>query len=70
MTGAEYEGTLAYPDAAGPLDRVSVLALVGGALLDLSPGQVMCWQVPGGRESGLRILDATFQPSALGEYHR
>ena len=70
-TGATFELTLVYPGAgAGASDTVSVLAPVGSALLGLSVGQSISWQVPGGRRLQLRILEVVYQPEAMGEYHR
>lgn len=69
-TGSNFELTLVYPESARSPDTVSVLAPVGSALLGLSVGQSISWQVPGGRTLSLRILDVIYQPEAVGEYHR
>ena len=69
-TGSNFELTLVYPEAARTPDTVSVLAPVGSALLGLSVGQSISWQVPGGRTLSLRILDVIYQPESVGEYHR
>lgn len=69
-SGSEFELTLAYPEASGQAGTVSVLAPVGSALLGLSVGQSISWQVPGGRKLQLRILDVIYQPEAEGELHR
>ncbi len=68
--GAEFEFTLVYPADAGKPDTISVLAPVGSALLGLSVGQSIAWQVPGGRELDLRVLAVVRQPEAMGEFHR
>lgn len=68
--GHEFELTLVYPPDAGKPDTISVLAPVGSALLGLSVGQSIAWQVPGGRELDLRVLAVVRQPEAMGEYHR
>ena len=68
--GAEFEFTLVYPADAGKPDTISVLAPVGSALLGLSVGQSIAWQVPGGRELDLRVLEVVRQPEAMGEYHK
>ena len=68
--GAEFEYTLVYPADAGKPDTISVLAPVGSALLGLSVGQSIAWQVPGGRELDLRVLAVVRQPEAMGEFHR
>lgn len=69
-TGHEYELTLVYPDGAGAPHALSVLAPMGSALLGLSVGQSISWQVPGGRKLDLRVLEVVRQPEAMGEYHR
>lgn len=68
--GHEFELTLVYPADAGQPDTISILAPVGSALLGLSVGQSIAWQVPGGRELDLRVLAVVNQPEAQGEYHR
>lgn len=68
--GAEFEFTLVYPADAGKPNTISVLAPVGSALLGLSVGQSIAWQVPGGRGLDLRVLAIVRQPEAEGEYHR
>lgn len=68
--GQEFELTLVYPQDAGQPHTISVLAPVGSALLGLSVGQSIAWQVPGGRELDLRVLAVVNQPEAMGEYHR
>ncbi len=69
-TNAEYGLTLVYPGPANPPGAVSVFAPVGSALLGLSVGQSIQWQVPGGRELCLHVLDVVYQPEASGDYHR
>ncbi|QKJ66903.1 nucleoside diphosphate kinase regulator [Deefgea piscis] len=69
-SGALSELTLVYPDEGGAAGSVSILAPVGSALLGLSVGQSIHWQVPGGRELELRILDVVKQPEAMGKFHR
>ena len=69
-TDSCYELTLVYPDAVRSPETVSVLAPVGSALLGLSVGQSIAWQVPGSRTLSLRILEVTYQPEATGELHR
>jgi regulator of nucleoside diphosphate kinase len=70
LTMSEYELTLVYPDAVNQSDRVSILAPVGSALLGLSVGQKISWQVPGGRILQLHVLEVRYQPEAQGEFHR
>lgn len=69
-TGEQYELTLVYPEGRTQPDTVSVLAPIGSALLGLSVGQTIAWQVPGGRKLLLRVLDVVRQPEAMGEYYR
>lgn len=69
-TGNRHELTLVYPDGAGAPGTVSILAPTGSALLGLSVGQSIDWQVPGGRKLQLRVLEVVRQPEAEGEYHR
>ena len=69
-TDSCYELTLVYPDAVRSPETVSVLAPVGSALLGLSVGQSIAWQVPGSRTLSLRILEVTYQRGATGELHR
>ncbi|HYO73834.1 MAG TPA: nucleoside diphosphate kinase regulator, partial [Archangium sp.] len=69
-TGETREVTLSYPqDASLEQGRVSVLAPVGAALLGLSVGQEIDWQLPGGKLKRLRILSVTYQPQAAGHHH-
>lgn len=53
----QFEITLVYPDKADGADRISVLAPVGSALLGLSVGQSIPWQVPGRQKLLLKVLD-------------
>ncbi len=65
LSGAEHRLTLVYPrDAAGGPERVSILAPVGSALLGLAVGQSIEWQVPGGRQLRLKVLEIIHQPEA------
>ncbi len=68
--GSEHELTLVYPDEGGAHGTISIAAPVGSALLGLSVGQSIMWQVPGGRELNLRVLEVIRQPEAMGEYLR
>ncbi|HNP65521.1 MAG TPA: nucleoside diphosphate kinase regulator [Woeseiaceae bacterium] len=69
-SGSNYELSLVYPTSAGSPETVSVLAPIGSALLGLSVGQTISWQLPGGRELQLRVLEIVQQPEASGIYHR
>ncbi|KFA92718.1 nucleoside diphosphate kinase regulator [Archangium violaceum] len=69
-SGETREVTLSYPqDASLEQGRVSVLAPVGAALLGLSVGQEIDWELPGGKLKRLRILSVTYQPQAAGHHH-
>lgn len=70
QTLQEYELTLVYPDSNAQPNPVSILAPIGSALLGLSIGQSITWQVPGGRQLELRVLDVRFQPEASSQLHR
>ena len=69
-TGQTVQMTLVYPDAVTGHETVSIFAPVGSALLGLSVGQSIVWQIPGGRELNLRVLKVLRQPEAMGEFHR
>ncbi len=59
-SGEQYEMTLVSPEEADSgKNRISVLAPVGIALLGLSVGQTIQWQVPGRQEALLRVLEVT-----------
>mgnify|MGYP003577509535 CR=1 FL=1 len=63
----EFERTLSYPHEMGQGEgRISILAPVGSALLGLSVGQRMDWEVPGGRMARVRILQVIHQPERSG----
>ena len=70
QSNSVYELTLVYPPQAGTPGTVSVFAPAGSALLGLSVGQSIEWQVPGGRQLRLRVDAVLSQPEALKEYHR
>ena len=66
-TGTTREVELVYPDEADPVTgRVSVLAPVGCALLGLSAGQSIDWNLPGGKIHRLRVERVLFQPQPIG----
>jgi regulator of nucleoside diphosphate kinase len=69
-TSKEYRLTLVYPGNTESPETVSILAPIGSALLGLSVGQSIDWQVPGGRMLKLRVLQVVRQPEAQGEFHR
>lgn len=53
----QFEITLVYPDKADGATKISVLAPVGSALLGMSVGQSIPWQVPGRQKLFLKVLD-------------
>ncbi|HAS6076380.1 TPA: nucleoside diphosphate kinase regulator [Vibrio vulnificus] len=63
------EKTLVYPDQVSNPDDVSIFAPVGSALLGLSVGQQLTWPMPGGAEKTIEILEVTYQPERMGEFH-
>ena len=69
-TDAIYEMTLVYPDGAGAPNSVSILAPIGSALLGLSVGQSISWQLPAGKKLRLQVLEVVHQPEQSGELHR
>jgi regulator of nucleoside diphosphate kinase len=69
-TGRLREITLVYPeDADAARDRVSVFSPVGTALLGLSVGQEIAWQLPNGRGARFRVANVVYQPEAAGDLH-
>ena len=66
-TGATREIELVYPNEADSVaGRVSVLAPVGCALLGLSTGQSIDWNLPNGQVHRLRVEHVLFQPQSSG----
>ncbi|EGR7977034.1 nucleoside diphosphate kinase regulator [Vibrio vulnificus] len=63
------EKTLVYPDQVRNPGDVSIFAPVGSALLGLSVGQQLTWPMPGGAERTIEILEVTYQPERMGEFH-
>lgn len=70
QANSAYQLTLVYPDQAGTPGSVSIFAPVGSALLGLSVGQTITWQVPGGRQLNLRVVSVINQPESQLQYHR
>ncbi|MCM2315182.1 MAG: nucleoside diphosphate kinase regulator [Thermoanaerobaculia bacterium] len=65
----ELEYTIVYPHEANFAEgRISVLAPIGTALLGYQEGDVVEWQVPGGRRR-LKIDAILYQPEASGDFH-
>ena len=62
-TGQTREVELVYPSEADPVaGRISVLAPVGCALLGLSAGQSIDWNLPSGQVHRLRVERILSQP--------
>ncbi|MFZ5659144.1 MAG: nucleoside diphosphate kinase regulator [Pseudomonadota bacterium] len=69
QTGQSEDYVLVFPkDADAGRKQISVLAPMGAALLGASVGQVVEWQVPGGRRA-MRVEAVLYQPEAAGDYH-
>lgn len=63
--GTAHQMTLVYPkDVDGSGSKVSITAPVGSALIGLSVGQSIEWQVPGGRQIKLKVLEVVHQPES------
>ena len=69
-TGRRREVSLVYPHQADSVDKVSVFAPVGAALLGLSVGQSIDWPLPENRNVRLRIVSVIYQPEAAGDLDR
>lgn len=71
-SGEEFSLTLVFPkDMDGSVDRISILAPVGSALLGLSAGEHIEWPRPGGRHAeGAARGSVVYQPERAGEFHR
>jgi regulator of nucleoside diphosphate kinase len=64
-TGQTREVELVYPSEADPVaGRISVLAPVGCALLGLSAGQSIDWNLPSGQVLRLRVERILSQPGS------
>jgi regulator of nucleoside diphosphate kinase len=60
LSGDEHALELVYPHQADSDEgRISILAPMASALLGLSVGQSIDWQVPGGRKLRLKVLAVT-----------
>lgn len=70
-SGEEFCLTLVYPqDTDGSVERISILAPVGSALLGLSTGEHIAWPRPGGGMMKVRLVEVVYQPERAGEFHR
>ena len=60
---------LVYPEDANiKVNKVSIFAPIGAALLGYKKSDIICWNAPGG---SMRMLveDVWFQPEAAGEFY-
>lgn len=68
-SGRDFVYTLVFPLGADvALDRISVLAPLGAALLGAREGEPINWMTPSG-ERHLEIEAILYQPEASGDYH-
>jgi regulator of nucleoside diphosphate kinase len=68
-TGEERLCALVFPsDADIELNKISILAPIGTAMLGYRVGDMIEWEVPGGLKQ-LRIAEILYQPEAAGHYH-
>ncbi|AVF36876.1 nucleoside diphosphate kinase regulator [Rahnella sikkimica] len=69
--GEEHIRTLVYPAALKDSnEQLSVMAPLGAALLGLRVGGSITWEMPGGGESVVNVLELLYQPEAAGELRR
>mgnify|MGYP001033609944 FL=1 len=67
-SGEELTYTIVYPSEANiELNKISILAPIGTALLGYRVGDVVEWKVPSGVRR-LEIREVLYQPEAAGEY--
>lgn len=70
-SGKQFQLTLVYPkDLDGSIEKVSVFAPVGSALLGLSVGDELAWPSVGGKSMTVRVTGIVYQPERAGELHR
>jgi regulator of nucleoside diphosphate kinase len=61
--------TLVFPkDANAENNRISILAPIGMALLGYRVGDIIEWEVPGGKRR-LEVMQTLYQPEASGQYN-
>lgn len=69
-TGVTMVKTLVYPkDQAANGNNVSILTPLGSALLGLSVGQEIEWQIDTQRTMRVRIDTIEYQPERAGDFH-
>ena len=68
-SGATHVYTIVFPADADPeKGRISILSMVGTALIGYRKGDVIDWQTPRGNRK-LRVDDILYQPEAAGDWH-
>jgi regulator of nucleoside diphosphate kinase len=68
-TGERHEFTLVYPGNADiSKGSISILAPVGSALLGLSAGQSIDWDLPNGQKRRYRVISVPYQPEAAEHF--
>jgi regulator of nucleoside diphosphate kinase len=69
-TGVTMVKTLVYPrDQAANENNVSILTPLGSALLGLSVGQEIEWQIDAQKTMRVRIDTIEYQPERAGDFH-
>lgn len=69
-TGMRMTKTLVYPkDVAAGADTISILTPLGSALLGLSVGQEIEWQIDAQKTMRVRIDAIEYQPERAGDFH-
>lgn len=70
VTGVTMVKTLVYPkDQAANDDNISILTPLGSALLGLSVGQEIEWQIDAQKTMRVRIDAIEYQPECAGDFH-
>ncbi|HCU0877381.1 TPA: nucleoside diphosphate kinase regulator [Morganella morganii] len=70
-SGKESIRTLVYPASLkDSAEQLSVMAPLGAALLGLSVGDEISWELPNGEATRVKVSEIIYQPEAAGELHR
>lgn len=70
VTGVTMVKTLVYPkDQAANENNISILTPLGSALLGLSVGQEIEWQIDAQKTMRVRIDAIEYQPESAGDFH-
>ena len=68
LSQKEIELTITYPENANSQEnKISILSLIGIALIGQQKGNQVSWKIPGGR-GHFQIIDIPYQPEAAGDY--